>query len=207
MKKLSLVLALVCFAIGFAAAQRAITGTVVDDQGQPLIGASVLVKGTTTGTVTDVEGNFALDLPEGRDVLVVSYTGYGTEEVAVGDSPTMRITLTEAAAQLNEIVVTGLGIRKEKKALGYAVTTLNTDDIEMRAEADVSRILRGKIPGVDITSTSGLAGAGTNVIIRGYSSITGTNQPLFVVDGIPFNSSTNSDRDFRYGNSSSIRFL
>ena len=192
MKKLSLVLSLVLFAVGFALAQRAVTGTVVDDNGEALIGASILVKGTSSGTVTDIDGSFSVDVPAGSSVLVVSYTGFETQEVTLGASNVLDIILSEGIA-LDEVVVTGLGIRREKKALGYAVTTLGQKDLELRPEADVARVLRGKVPGVDINQTSGLAGSGTNVIIRGYSSITGTNQPLFVVDGVPFNSDTNSD--------------
>ena len=100
------------------------------------------------------------------------------------------IFLLRKESVLGEIVVTGLGIKKQKKALGYAVTTIDSKDIELKPEADVTRVLRGKVAGVEINATSGLAGSGTNVIIRGYSSISGSNQPLFVVDGVPFNSDT-----------------
>lgn len=208
MKKLSLVFTLVLFCVGITMAQRTITGTVTDDSGETLIGATILAQGTTTGTVTDFDGKYALTVPDGATTLVVSYTGFATEEVAIGVSDVIDVTLTESAEQLTEVVVTGLGIKREKKALGYAVTTLGTKDIELRPEADVARVLRGKIAGVDINQTSGLAGSGTNVIIRGYSSITGTNQPLFVVDGVPFNSDTNTDRGFGGGGAtSSSRFL
>lgn len=207
MKKLSLVLSLVLFTVGFALAQRTVTGTITDDGGEPLIGASILVKGTSTGTVTDIDGKYSVELPDGTAALVVSYTGFETREIAVGASNQLDIILSEGVA-LDEVVVTGLGIRREKKALGYAVTTLNSDQLELRPEADVARVLRGKVPGVDISATSGLAGSGTNVIIRGYSSITGTNQPLFVVDGVPFNSATNEDRgNLGGGQTASSRFL
>ncbi|WP_020534711.1 SusC/RagA family TonB-linked outer membrane protein [Lewinella cohaerens] len=207
MKKLSLVLSLVLFAVSFAIAQRTVSGTITDDGGEPLIGASILVKGTSSGTVTDIDGSYSLEVPDGSTTLVVSYTGFETREVAVGASNLLDITMSEGVA-LDEVVVTGLGIRRDKKALGYAVTTLGNDQLELRPEADVARVLRGKVPGVDISQTSGLAGSGTNVIIRGYSSITGSNQPLFVVDGVPFNSDTNNDRGFDEGGSSaSSRFL
>lgn len=207
MKKLSLVLTLVLFTVGFAMAQRTVKGTVTDDGGEPLIGASILVKGTSSGTVSDIDGSYSLTVPEGGNTLIVSYTGYDTREITIGVSDLIDITMREGVA-LDEVVVTGLGIRKEKKALGYAVTTLGSQQLELRPEADVARVLRGKVPGVDISQTSGLAGSGTNVIIRGYSSITGSNQPLFVVDGVPFNSDTNSDRDFEDGGATaSSRFL
>ncbi|MEO1258546.1 MAG: SusC/RagA family TonB-linked outer membrane protein [Bacteroidota bacterium] len=208
MKKLSLVLVLALFAVSFVMAQRTVTGTVVDENGESLIGVSILAKNTSTGTVTDIDGTYSIKVPDGATTLVFSYTGFGTQEVALGASNVVDLTLKEAAEQLSEVVVTGLGIRKEKKALGYGVTTIGSKDVALKPEADVGRILRGKVPGVDITSTSGLAGTGTNVIIRGYSSITGNNQPLFVVDGVPFNADTNSDRGFTSGGATaSSRFL
>lgn len=208
MKKLSLVLTLVVLACGFTMAQRTISGTISDTSGEPLIGASILVKGTSSGTVTDIDGKYTLSVPDGSNTLIISYTGFATQEVAIGNSTLMDITLAESAEVLSEVVVTGLGIKKEKKALGYGVSTLDAADIENRVESDVARILRGKATGVDITQTSGMAGSGTNVIIRGYSSITGTNQPLFVIDGIPFNTETNTVGGFTQGGAAaSSRFL
>jgi TonB-dependent SusC/RagA subfamily outer membrane receptor len=208
MKRFSLVITLVCFAFGLTFAQGQLTGTVTDESGETLIGASVLVKGTTSGTVTDIDGKFSLAVPANSEILIVSYTGFASKEVSINGATTLIIVLEESAAQLGEVVVTGLGIKREKKALGYAVTTIAADQLEARPEADVSRVLRGKVPGVNITQTSGLAGSGTNIIIRGYSSIQGSNQPLFVVDGIPFNTNTNSDQSFDNGGSSaSSRFL
>lgn len=195
------------FVVGFTVAQRTVSGTVTDNSGIPLIGANVTAKGTTTGTITDIDGNYSLSVPDGTTTLVFSYTGYNTREVSLGESNTVNVELAEGV-ELSEVVVTGLGIKKEKKALGYGVSTIGTDDLVARPEADVARILRGKATGVDITSTSGMAGSGTNVIIRGYSSITGSNQPLFVVDGVPFNSDTNTDQDFTQGGATaSSRFL
>ena len=208
MKKLSLVLVLALFCVSAMIAQRNITGTVTDEGGEALIGVSILAKNTSTGTVTDIDGTYSLRVPEGTTTLVFSYTGFGTKEVALGASNVVDVSLKEAAEQLSEVVVTGLGIRKEKKALGYGVVTLDQSQLELKPEADVARVLRGKVPGVDILSTSGLAGSGTNVIIRGYSSITGTNQPLFVVDGVPFGSETDPDRTANAGNAAaSSRFL
>ena len=208
MKKLSLVLVLALVSISSMLAQRTVTGTVSDEKGVPLIGVSIFARGTSVGTVTDIDGTYSLKVPEGANTLVFSYTGFATEEVALGATNVIDLTMKEAAAQLSEVVVTGLGIRKEKKALGYGVTTLDQSQLELKPEADVARVLRGKVPGVDIQSTSGLAGSGTNVIIRGYSSITGTNQPLFIVDGVPFGSDTDADRNVNAGNATaSSRFL
>lgn len=207
MKRLSLLIVMVFCAFASALAQRTITGAVTGPDGSPLIGVSVLVKGTSVGTVTDFDGRYSLSIPEGQNSIMFSYTGYESQEIALGASNVIDVSLAEGVA-LGEVVVTGLGIKKEKKALGYAVTTIGSADLELRPEADVARVLRGKVPGVDITATSGLAGSGTNVIIRGYSSISGTNQPLFVVDGVPFGSATDQDRSANAGNAaSSSRFL
>ncbi|MDH3649982.1 MAG: SusC/RagA family TonB-linked outer membrane protein [Saprospiraceae bacterium] len=207
MKKLFLPLLLLLFVVGFTSAQRTVTGTITNEDGEPLIGASVLVQGTTQGTVADFDGSYTLEVPEGGGTLVFSFTGYQEQSVELGVSNVIDIVLSEGI-ELGEVVVTGLGIKREKKALGYGVTTLSNDDVEGKPESDVVRILRGKATGVDITQTSGMAGSGTNVIIRGYSSITGDNQPLFVIDGVPFNTDSNRDRGFTQGGStSSSRFL
>ena len=207
MKKLSLVLGMFLFLCGSVIAQRTITGTVTDDVGEPLIGASILVKGSTTGTVTDIDGSYSLDVPAGEQVLEVSYTGYSTKEISTSASNILDIVLSEGL-DLTEVVVTGLGIKREKKALGYGVSTIGKDAITGKQESDIARLLRGKATGVDITQTSGLAGTGTNVIIRGYSSITGSNQPLFVIDGVPFNTDSNTDQGFGGGSATaSSRFL
>ncbi|RMD98062.1 MAG: SusC/RagA family TonB-linked outer membrane protein, partial [Bacteroidetes bacterium] len=208
MKRLSLAIMLALMSISAMLAQRTVSGTVTDTKGEPLIGVSIFARGTSVGTVTDIDGTYSLNVPEGVNTLVFSYTGFETQEVSLGASNVIDVQMEEAVEQLSEVVVTGLGIRKEKKALGYGVTTLDQSALELRPEADVARVLRGKVPGVDITSTSGLAGSGTNVIIRGYSSITGTNQPLFVVDGVPFNSDTRADQGVLAGAASaSSRFL
>lgn len=207
MKKLLLTGLFLLGGLCLALAQRSISGTITDDQGDPLIGASVLVKGSTVGTTTEVDGSFSLTIPDGSTILVISYTGFETKEVTLGIENVVNVILSEGV-QLQEVVVTGLGIKREKKALGYGVSTISSGSISARPESDVARLLRGRATGVDITSTSGLSGSGTNVIIRGFSSITGSNQPLFVVDGIPFSSSTNADRNFNNGGgTASSRFL
>jgi TonB-linked SusC/RagA family outer membrane protein len=122
-----------------------------------------------------------------------------SQEVAIGTKSIINVVLSNDAKALSEVVVTAQGIVREKKAIGYAVTTVSSDLINNRPEADVSRILQGKAPGVNITSTGGMSGSGTNITIRGYKSATGSNQPLFVVDGVPFNSGTNSQSSFTTG--------
>lgn len=208
MKKHLLVLSLTFFGAISVFAQRTISGKVSDAGGEPLIGASVVVKGTSSGTVTDIDGSYSLSVPSDSKVLVFSYTGYESKDVELGASNTVDVVLAEGAEQLSEVVVTAQGITREKKALGYAVSGVDQKDIQDRPLADVGRVLQGKIPGVSVTSTSGVSGTGTNIVIRGYSSITGSNQPLFVVDGVPFNSNTNQRGGFTQGGqSSSSRFL
>ena len=189
------------------AQEKTISGTVTDQSGLPLPGVNIVIKGTSTGTQTDFDGNYSVKANKGA-VLAYSYLGFQTQEIAVGDNNTINVQLSEDAAQLEEVVVTAQGIRREKKALGYAVATIASDDIAAKPQTDVVRALTGKAPGVNIQQTSGLSGSGTNIIIRGYSSINGSNQPLFVVDGIPFNSDTNNDRNFVQGGAAaSSRFL
>ncbi len=191
MKRLSLLFLVLFLSVSAMMAQRTVTGIVNDDTGEALIGANVLVKGTTAGTITDIDGSFSISVPDGSNILTFSFTGFETQEIDVTGMSDVTVALAQGEL-LEEVVVTGLGIKKEKKALGYGVTTLNSEALTARQETDVARLLRGKATGVDITSTSGLAGSGTNIIIRGFSTITGSNQPLFVVDGVPFNTSTNT---------------
>ncbi|WP_293293655.1 SusC/RagA family TonB-linked outer membrane protein [Allomuricauda sp.] len=206
-KKLFGALAAMCLSILFAHAQeKTVTGTVTDQDGVPLPGVNIVVKGTVRGTQSDFDGNYALQSSTG-DVLVFSYLGQRTLERSVGDASTINVQMQEDASQLEEVVVTAQGIVREKRSLGYSVTTVESDKVESRPEADVARVLNGKVAGVNITSNNGMSGSGTNIIIRGYSSATQSNQPLFIVDGIPFDSGTNTQSNFLDGNTESSRFL
>jgi TonB-linked SusC/RagA family outer membrane protein len=197
------------FSYEVSAQQRVVTGKVISDEdGLGLPGASILVKGTTVGTTTDLDGNFSINVPSGSNVLIFSFIGLKTIEENVGTRSVINVRLLPDAATLSEVVVTAIGIEKEKKALGYAVSTVGEQQIANRPEADVSRVLQGKVAGVNITATNGMSGSGTNIIIRGYSSATGSNQPLFVVDGVPFSSGTNASAGFTQGGAqTSSRFL
>jgi len=206
MKKLSLLLFMVLFVVGIASSQRTVTGTVTDVSGTPLIGASVLVKGSTQGTITDLDGMFSLNVEQDAQTLNVSYTGYEEQEINVFGIDNVAISLSEGEL-LDEIVVTGLGIKKEKKALGYSVASVKSGQIEQRADSDVARILAGKAAGVQITAAGGASGSATNVTIRGLSSFSGSNQALFIVDGVPFSNDTNSDASFIDGAVQGSRFL
>lgn len=191
------------------AQDRTVTGKVTSrEEGTAVPGANVLVKGTTNGTVTDTEGKYSLAVPPGASVIVFSFIGMVSQEVEIGDRSIVDVQLAADVAQLSEVVVTAQGIQTEKKALGYAVTTVSGAQLVQRPETDVGRLLSGKVPGVSITQTSGMSGSGTNIVIRGYTSLSGTNQPLFVVDGVPFNSNTNGQGDFTNGSlTTSSRFL
>ena len=200
-------LMIVLLAVVQAFAQGTVSGKVTDETGEGLPGVNVVIKGTTTGVTTDLDGNYRLSVEDGA-TLVFSYVGFETQEIEVGSRTTIDVTMG-GAIELKEVVVTALGITKEKASLGYSVASVGSQDLVNRQETDIARLLRGQAPGVDITQTSGLAGSGTNVIIRGYSSISGSNQPLFVVDGIPFNTNANSgNQNFGSGSATaSSRFL
>ena len=190
---------------------RTISGLVSDEKGLPLPGATVLEQGTTNGVTSDFDGNFSIEVNEGV-TLQISFVGYETQSLAVG--PESILTIQMASGNLlEEVVVTSLGIQREKKALGYAVSEVESDALEQRGEGDIGRILTGKTSGVPITNQSGLSGSGTSIIIRGFNTFSQGNQPLFIIDGVPFSSETNAsgrvgDRnDFVNGNNGSSRFL
>ncbi len=208
MRKLKLLLmaAFMLSAHFLFAQSREITGKVTDEKGNPLIGATVNIKNTRTGTSTAPDGSFKLDVSPGS-VLVISSVGYLLQEVTIGNKNNLLVSLKPGDQSLTEVVVTAMGVRREKKALGYAVTTIDKGKVEERSQGDVVRILNGKIPGVDIGSTSGISGSGTNILIRGLSTINGNSTPLFVVDNVPFDASTNAQSSFVLGNQTSSRFL
>ncbi len=164
--------------------QNVISGTVVDEAGVPLGGVNILKVGTTTGTQTDFDGNFSINAANG-DQLTFSYIGMETVTVTIDNNTTVNVTLKEDASQLQEIVVTALGISREKKSLGYAVTEVKSEELTKVGSPNVVASLYGKAPGVQIKSNPGGVTAGVNVLIRGVGSLGSTNQPLFVVDGIP----------------------
>lgn len=196
MKKLSLVLILMLSSIGIMMAQRTVTGTVTDSKGESLPSASVVIKGTANGTVTDLDGKYSLNVPANATTLVFSFAGMETKEVALGASNVVDVALSEST--LSEVVVTALGIRRDKKALGYATTVVDADAVASKPESDVARALAGKSPGVNIVSSAGLAGSGTKINIRGVSTITGNAQPLWVVDGVPISTAATNEKNTNF---------
>ncbi|WP_406684795.1 SusC/RagA family TonB-linked outer membrane protein [Seonamhaeicola sp. MEBiC1930] len=176
------------------AQEKTISGTVSDNSGLPLPGATVLVKGTSSGTSSDFDGNYSIIAEQGS-TLVFSFVGYTTQEVVIGTSNTVNVTLSEDATSLEEVVVTAQGIKREKKALGYAVTTIESEAIENKPETDVAKLLTGKVAGVQVNTAGGFLGQSPNVIIRSKNSITGNNQPLYIIDGIPITGDRTFDLD------------
>lgn len=170
------------------AQEKAVSGTVTDVRGMPLPGANVLIKGTNTGTQTDFDGNFTINVGEG-ETLAVSYIGMKTAEVVVGASSTINIELEEDAQALEEVVVTALGIKREKKSLGYASQEVDGEKLAEVPVANMSDALTGTVAGLNITQ-SGTMGGSTNIVLRGVSSLVGNNQALIVIDGTPINNET-----------------
>lgn len=211
MRKLTLLLALIGF-IGLQGvfAQTSVTGTVTDaDNGGTLPGVSVQVKGTSIGTVTDMDGKYSLQIPEDAAALVFSFVGMKTQEVAYSGQTVINVDLKTSAEKLDEVVVTALGVSREKKSLGYATQEVQGDDLNQVARDNFINSISGKVAGVQIKNNTNLGGS-SNIIIRGNSSLTQNNQALFVIDGVPVdNSLTNNSGQttgrsgFDYGNPAS----
>ena len=192
-KRLFMFLAGLFLSIGMAVAQTQVTGTVVSgEDGDPIVGASVKVSGTKTGTITDVDGKFALNVPEGTK-LVVTYLGMLPKTVTASVSGAMKIKLDPDNKVLDEVVVTAMGITREKKALGYASQVLDAKDLNTSGTSSLASAMQGKLTGVDIRTSSGAPGASAQIVIRGARSFDGNNTPLYVVDGMPISSTPDFD--------------
>ncbi len=189
-----LLLILLCFVSVQAFAQnRIVTGQVLEENGLPISGVSVYIKGTTIGTTTGMEGRFSLEVPADEAAFVVfSSLGFGTQEFNLGTNTEFQVTLSVDEESLDEVVVTALGIKREKKALAYSVTKVAGPVIAETQRENFIDGLAGRVAGVEINTTSGLPGSSTSIVIRGISSLSGSNQPLFVVDGLPISNATMS---------------
>lgn len=207
----SMIVALALLFAGSAGAQetKTIKGMVRDVTGEPLIGASVIEKGTNNGVITDVDGNFTLTVPADA-TLSIAYMGYATREIHLakrkkqGD---LRVTLREDSQQLKEVVVTAMGIKKDTKRLGYAVSSIESDEIVKAGATNFASAMYGKAPGIRITQTQGGSAGAVSINVRGLTSITGNNQPLIILDGVPIrNGGTGKSTDFaEFGNDGQIR--
>jgi TonB-linked SusC/RagA family outer membrane protein len=186
--------------VTLAFGQRQITGQVTStEDGGPLPGVSVIVKGTIIGTTTNFDGMYNLDVPDNYNVLLFSFIGMKTKEVQIGSTTTLNVALDPDVLGLDEVVVAAIGVEREKKALGYAVQELSGDEINRSANTNMLNSMTGKVAGVQITSASGAAGGAANILIRGAASLTGNNQPLFVVDGVPIQNSQVATENTLFG--------
>jgi len=195
MKKKPLFLLVLFVFIGstLLAQTKVITGTVTEKEtSAPIPGVNVVVKGTTVGTITDADGNYSITVPSDAQTLVFMFVGMKTVEVPIGSETSIDVNMEPDVLGLDEVVVTGLGTNRTKKALGYAVQDVKGDELTVGQETNFANALQGRVAGVQITSSSGAVGSGTRVIIRGMSTLTGSNQPLYVVDGVPIINSTTS---------------
>jgi TonB-linked SusC/RagA family outer membrane protein len=188
-----------------AMAQKTVTGVVKDDSGDPMPGVNVIVAGTTNGTITDTNGKYSIQVPNKNTVLHFSFIGMEAQDVPVAGKSVINVVLKASAVGLDEVVVTSLGLSREKKSLGYSVAEVSGDEMQKVAQENVLNSLSGKVAGVQVSSV-GVPGSSVSMVIRGASSLTTDNQPLFVVDGIPMNNTLNNvtemarDTKVDYGN-------
>lgn len=176
------------FALAIQAQNTTVKGTVKDATGEPVIGATVKVQGSTMGVITDIDGNYTIDCPSNA-TLEVSYIGSKTQTVKIGGKNTIDITLQDESQAIDEVVVTALGIKRQARSLGYSTTKVGGDDFQLARDPNIGNALSGKVAGVNV-SGNGTGSTGTSrVVIRGNASLTGNNMPLYVVDGIPFDNS------------------
>lgn len=169
-------------------------GTIVDNTGEPLIGVNVQIKGTSTGTITDIDGNFALNASKG-DVLDISYIGYAPQAITIVNAEPLKIVMGEDTKVLDEVVITALGIKREQKALSYNVQQVKGDELTTVKDANFMNALSGKVAGVNINTSSAGVGGATRVVMRGTKSISANNNALYVIDGIPiFNTNRSTGR-------------
>ena len=176
-----------------------ITGTVTSaEDGTPIPGASIVVKGTSRGTNSDASGNFRIQANAGQS-LRISFIGTQTKDVTVGNATTLTVKLAQEAGTLNEVVVTALNINVEKRQLGYAVTEVKGEDLANSQRDNFMNALQGRVAGLQVGTSSGMPGASSGIIIRGVNSISGNNQPLYVVDGMPIDNRTAQNNQFVAG--------
>ncbi len=169
--------------------QSSISGEVVNEKGEAIPGVTVRIKGGITMTATDEKGRFSIQVPGSSAVLVFSIVGYSSKEVNVGSQRDIKVALTQSVSALDAVVVTALGITREERSLGYSVSEVDGDDFKKVREPNVINSLAGKVPGLSINTTAGGPAGSSRVIIRGATSITGNNQPLYVIDGVPMDNS------------------
>ena len=189
--KLKLTIPTIILLLGFTLqmiGQRTIKGKISSNDGEPLIGASVVVKGTDKGAISDLDGNYQVNAKDG-DILVFSYIGFNTKEIEINGQTELNVILDQGVA-LKEVVVTALGISKPKKSLSYSIENIKNEQLLSGNQQNLPNAIKGKVAGVTVTNSGGAPGASSVILIRGSNSLSGNNQPLFVVDGIPIDNST-----------------
>ncbi|MCB0665567.1 MAG: carboxypeptidase-like regulatory domain-containing protein, partial [Saprospiraceae bacterium] len=184
-KSYVLSLLMVLFGSAYSLAQT-VTGTITSNDGEPLIGVNILEVGTTNGTVSDIDGTYSIELSTSNPSLQISYTGFETQTVSVGGQSVVNVILSPGV-QLDEVVVTALGISREKKALSYSAQGVSSDEMKQARSPNVLNTLSGKVAGLSITGSGQGVGGDSKVILRGNRSISGSSEPLYVVDGIIMN--------------------
>ena len=194
-------LCLLCCSFLAMGQELTVSGKVTSDvEGETLPGVNILVSGTSTGTVTDVDGNYRITVPSPTATLVFSFIGYENQSVSVNGRSVIDVVLAPSISQLSEVVVTAFGIEQERKALAYSAQEVGGEELQQSKEVNVVDAINSKVAGVQVVRQGGSAGAGTSIVIRGNSSLLGNNQPLFVVDGVPINNSYRSSQ----GNSTGV---
>lgn len=194
-KRMCLTLSLLFITVFAVAQQRTVTGKVVDESGSALPNVSYTIKGTQTGGMTDAEGNFSVGVSSSEAVLVFTAVGYGNKEIAVGSQAELVVVMSAETGSLQEVVVTALGIQRQKASLGYAVQEISGGTIADAHETNVANALSGKVSGLQVVKSSNGAGASSKLVLRGYNSLQGDNQPLIVVDGIPMENFSGADNN------------
>lgn len=195
-KLLSLTVVLILLCAYGAEAQTTVNGVVTDaSSGVPLPGVSVIVKNTTKGTTTDFDGNYSIELPDENAILKFSFLGFKSQELVVNGRSTLNVSLAEDVSALDEVVVTALGIKRERKSLGYSVQEVKGESIQEAREPNIVNSLSGKISGVQIVRGSNGPAGSSKIVLRGNSSLTGDNQPLIVVDGVPMDNFTGAENN------------
>ncbi len=180
---------------GQVLAQRTVSGTVTDDTGEGLPGVTVALKGTTTGVVTDIDGSYQISVPDDNSTLVISSVGFTEQEISVGSRSSIDVFMNPDILGLEEVVVTAIGLEVNKRDLGYSIQKVAAEEVSRANEVNLVAGLAGKAAGVSVISSGGNPGAGAQIRIRGNSTISGSNSPLFVVDGVPIDNSTTTTAD------------
>lgn len=178
------------FVSGSTFAQKTVSGRVTDENSQPVVGATVTVKETDVATQTNSTGNFSINVPSGRNALVISSVGFDPREIAIGDQTNISVSLNTTTGRLSEVVVTALGIQRTRKSLSYSITTVGGENMTQAREINTANALAGRVAGVNVSKVASGPGGSSRVVIRGAKTLGSTlNQPLYVVDGVPIDNS------------------